>query len=262
MLPRHGTSVENILARLREFTITAYNATEPMAYADWVTRLETALRECFTDVPLNRLYTERFWQLNGPLLRRQDMLRNEQRDLVDWLERVVGSVQAMSDRFSQPAGSIVVLDTHVLLHAKPLHEIKWSRLVGSDEIRLVVPLRVVDEMDEHKYARRDDLRKRARKRLPLLERHMTDESGTICPGVNLEVVSWRELDVAGGVRPQTPVDIDILDTCEAISVYALNNAVHLGTADSAMKLRARSFNVPVVDLLSETDSGADRSDEV
>src|SRR5205814_6231219 len=44
--------------------------------------------------------------------------------------------------------AIAVLDTHVLLHYRLFDEVDWPTLVGAKPVRLVVPLRVVEELDE------------------------------------------------------------------------------------------------------------------
>jgi PIN domain-containing protein len=253
MLPRPGTQLERTQSLLRQFTATVYEKYDPVAYADWVSQVETTLRECFIDVPFERLYTERFWRLStGPVARHHDMLRAEQRDQHDWLESVRANVEAMAKRFAEPPSSVAVVDTHVLMHAKPLEEIDWCNRLDAPRVRLVVPLRVVDEMDEHKYARRGELRDRARNRLRLLGRYVDQAPGEIRAGARVEIVSWHDLDPSGMPRPPLPPDVDILDTCEALRVYAAGNAVSIVTADVGMKLRAGPRSLPVL-LLDESD---------
>jgi hypothetical protein len=252
VLPRPGSSPDNIPARLRQLISTVYKP-EPVDYAIWVASAEAALRECFIDVPFERLYTERFWRLTtGPVLRHYEMLQAEQRDQTEWLEQVLRKSAAMVQRFGQPASAIAVLDTHVVMHAKPLHEIDWHRRLGVDFVRLVLPLRVVDEVDEKKYARREDLQNLARKRLRLLGRYIDQRE--IVPGVRIEIVSWRDLDPSGLPRPPLPPDVDILDTCEALRVYAAVNAVSIVTADVGMTLRANERGIPVTLLEDKADS--------
>jgi hypothetical protein len=53
VLPRPGTSIDDIGARLRQLIDTVYQAAEPVDYAIWVTAAETNLRESFIDVRLS-----------------------------------------------------------------------------------------------------------------------------------------------------------------------------------------------------------------
>lgn len=244
MLPRPGTAPDNVRGRLHQLVTTAYNQSEAVDYALWVDAVEGALRECFVDVPFERLYSERYWRLTtGPHVRPHELLRAEQRVQVDWLEQIRTATDAMIDRFSTPTSVIAVLDTHIVLHAKPLEEIDWCAMLATDSVRLVVPLRVVDEMDQKKYGRRADLRTRARNRLRLLARYL--DEGDVRPHVRVEVVSWRDLDPGGVPRPPIPPDTDILDTCEALRFYAAGNAVSVVTHDVTMQLLARERDVPV-----------------
>jgi hypothetical protein len=245
MLPRPGISIENITAKLGYLTRTVYDATEPIDYALWIAGAESTLRECFVDVPLERLFTERYWHLTtGPVLRHYDMLRGEQRGLLDWLERVSESTSAMIRRFAEPVAPIAVLDTNVLMHGKPLEEIDWCAKSGGNTVRLVIPLRVVDELDEKKYARRKEMQNRARNRLRLLGRYV-EPGVSVRAGVRAEIVGWRDLDLGGVPRPPISADVDILDSCEAVGVYAAANAVSMVTADVGMTLRARERGLSV-----------------
>ena len=140
-----------------------------------------------------------------------------------------------------------MLDTHVVLHAKPLADIDWSAKLGAKSVRLVVPLRVVDEVDQKKYARRGDLQRRARKRLRLLNTYL-EMPEDIRPGVQLEVVSWRDLELSGFPRPEVPADVDILDTCEALRVYASAGDVSMITSDVGMTIRAKERELAVCRL--------------
>jgi rRNA-processing protein FCF1 len=252
VLPRPGYPLDSLRARLRALTTTIYNHNSAMEHAAWALAAEASLRECFVDVPTERLFTERFWRLTtGPVQREQEMLRAEQAVQLEWLERVGDAVAAMAQRFGTPRSTLAVPDTHVLLHANPLGDIDWPNMLDVQSVTLVVPLRVVDELDEKKYARRDDLRRNARARLRLLEGYL--EGGKVRPGVSIDIISWRDLDVAGGFRPALPVDVDVLDTCEALRVYAADNAVTLVTTDSAMKIRARERELPVTRLEQDLD---------
>jgi predicted ribonuclease YlaK len=128
-----------------------------------------------------------------------------------------------------------------LLHYRPVDEVDWTAVAGAKAVRLVVPLRVVEELDEKKYARRGELGDRAVTRLRKLEQH-TVASGprNLRPGLEIEILASVNLDPEAARRPAIPADTEILDTCEALSGYSGGNAVFLVTGDLAMKIRAQT----------------------
>ena len=107
---------------------------------------------------------------------------------------------------------LAVMDTNAFLHYRLFNQVDWSEVVGSSAVRLVVPLRVIDELDLKKAARRSELRGRARTILRHLEGHL--ESGEVRPGVRLDVVGLAELDPDTYRQPELAADVEILDVCE------------------------------------------------
>lgn len=106
------------------------------------------------------------------------------RGLVEQLRSVI----ALADR----PGVIAVPDTHVWLHYERFDQVEWREIVGADKVRLVIPLRILEELDEKTYARRADLRRRADKVLaaldPVLDK-AADGPVEVRPGVTLEILS-------------------------------------------------------------------------
>jgi hypothetical protein len=127
----------------------------------------------------------------------------------------------------------------------PPHRIQPKTRASVREIPLLPQL-----LDEKKYGRRDELRNRARKRVQLLGRYVDERE--IREGVQVEVVTWREVDVGGVPRPLVPPDDDSLDTCEAVRVYAAANDVSMVTGDTNIKLLARESELQVT-VLDEQD---------
>jgi predicted ribonuclease YlaK len=56
----------------------------------------------------------------------------------------------------------VVLDTNSLLHYEPPESISWAKIAWHSPVRLVIPLRVLEEVDAKKYSTNRRLRDRAR----------------------------------------------------------------------------------------------------
>src|SRR5207244_2479748 len=131
-------------------------------------------------------------------------------------------------------GTIAVVDTHVLLHYRLFDEIDWRSVIDEDDLLLIVPLRVVDELDTKKSARRLDLRDRARTVIRHLEACL-ERGGAVRPGVRLEVVALPDLDPETYRKPQLPSDVEILDVCEGVAIYASPRSTHLVTGDLGMR---------------------------
>src|SRR4051812_29985372 len=88
---------------------------------------------------------------------------------VSILERMLEDLEARTARAKGAEGVAIVPDTNILLHYKPLDKLPWQQLVGSQRVRVVLPLRVVEEIDQKKYATRGSLERQARRLLPQLK---------------------------------------------------------------------------------------------
>jgi predicted ribonuclease YlaK len=109
-------------------------------------------------------------------------------------------------------------------------------VLGDTPARLVLPIRVVEELDAKKYLARDNLADRARRILSALWRVIGPTAGLPVP-----------LDGAAGVTIEVPVDDEprrrtldadeeILDQCALLK--AVGATVLLVTGDTGMSLRA------------------------
>jgi predicted ribonuclease YlaK len=110
-----------------------------------------------------------------------------------------------------------------------------------DEVRLVLPLRVVEELDERKYAGRGDLADRARRLLSALWALLEPTKGApaaLVAGVTIE------LPVDDGPRRRTlDADEEVLAECSTLA--AVGAPVTLVTGDCGMSLRAAGRGLPV-----------------
>jgi hypothetical protein len=214
-------------------------------YVRWVERIENQLRYLTRDPEaLTMFQTERYWRIRavatGDGAVPWSLITAELDLQTDALEELVNDLQRRVDQLESRSGKLCVLDTNALLEYKPLHELPWSELVGS-EVRLIVPLRVVEELDAKKYSSRKDLAQRARRLLRQLDETLgTDNAGSVMEGVTIE------LPIDGGPR-RRPADADeeILDTCEEWQQFT-SQPVHLLTADIGMKRRALARKLLVV----------------
>jgi PIN domain len=74
------------------------------------------------------------------------------------IARQVRSLEALRDdlelrlgRARAAPGAIAILDTNVLLHHQLPDSVAWREVIGQESVRLVIPLRVIEELDEKKY---------------------------------------------------------------------------------------------------------------
>lgn len=266
MLPKPGQSVDVIVTQLNSLAnqATHFSNDNIAAYVQWVHVLEISLGNLFIDVPFDRLYSERFWQLTRtqpPPVQWQEMISLERDRLVAWLKELLGRVNERAGQFAGATGAVGVLDTNAFLHRLPPSEVEWDALLGSPA-ELVVPLRVVHELDDKKAANSKPLRVRASKRLrQLADYTFGDEPHEIRAGVRIAIVRSLDLDSEAERRPRVPAaDVEILDFCEALATYTGSRPVYLVTGDLSMRVQAAARSVRVMPLPEETELPLDAAD--
>ncbi|MCW2999178.1 MAG: hypothetical protein JWN65_2727 [Solirubrobacterales bacterium] len=133
------------------------------------------------------------------------------------------------------------LDTNVLLHCLPPGQIAWRGALGHPAVRLILPLRVVEELDARKYSGRRDLAERARRLLPQLEAAVgyAGEPRAPADGTTLEVFVERSPR-----RRPADADEEILSTCAELAQLS-GRPITLVTQDTGMRLRAQAQGTEV-----------------
>lgn len=114
----------------------------------------------------------------------------------------------------------------------------WPSVVGATPVRLVIPLRVVEELDLKKASRRRDLAHRARNVLALLESLVGPTAGLptqMDDNATVEVLLDHEFDSVRQER-ESSADTEILDACEFLA-FVTGQPVSLVTGDVSMRLR-------------------------
>jgi hypothetical protein len=145
------------------------------------------------------------------------------------------------DRLRRAHSLPIVPDSNVWLHCQRLDKV--DRMAELKEpARVMVPLRVIEELDAKKYSRDEVLQRRARKRLPWLNSIFPD--GDRGP-VELRKDATLELLLSEPPRSR-PADGDeeILEVSQ--EVQQLVGRGKLLTGDSAMLLRARTMGLDVM----------------
>ena len=184
------------------------------AYVRWVETAESQLSWLTYDPALvEMLHTERFWRIHDlhQKLPRPFPLVTAERDLQRAvLTQLTQDLERRVQRLSAAGGRIAVLDTNILLHYLPPDQITWTEALGTGGWRLMIPLRVIEELDAKKYSGSKTLGPRSRDLLPRLERLIGEagEPRELQPGVTLEV----PVDPGPRSRPQD-ADEEILAFC-------------------------------------------------
>jgi hypothetical protein len=255
---REDVTADQAIAALRPLIVEAGNiasaGTTPGgvpalrdAYLMWVEAVERQLTSLTRDrVVTGMLQSARYWhirQIQGRMdARPVPVVEAEVALQRGALEDLVADLQARVDRLSATGGTIAVLDTNILLQYEEPSKVPWRDVLGVDCVRLIVPLRVVEELDAKKYSGSKRLADRARTILPRLEALVGPDGspGRVADDVTIEVPveprsRWRPADA----------DEEILAFCAELPQLVSATAT-LVTADTAMRLRAGAQGTPVV----------------
>ena len=252
-----GVTPEQALERLRPLLIEAGNVRaerdQTTAYLRWANHVETQLSAHSRDPELGTvLLTNRYWQMlrsppTGELALTSvnaelDLQIRALGDLIIDLEERIAAADA-------GPGDIVVLDTNVLLHSMPPDQIPWPQELGREQIRLVVPLRVVEELDAKKWSGSGVIGERARRLLPMLERLVGDsgQPGRVRENTTIEVPVNRL-----GLTRFQDADAEVLATSNEL-VQLTGRPAILVTADTGMRLRARAQGLTAIRLAEKYD---------
>jgi rRNA-processing protein FCF1 len=212
-------------------------------YIEWVEDGEIALGELtYDNAVADLLHTARFWALRQVVptdARPIPLIDGEIRSRRDTLERLKSDLMLRVQRATIAPGHVTVLDTNTLLHHEPPQSVPWATVVGYSSVRLVIPLRVIEELDAKKYSDSRRQRDRARAVLPHLSERIgrLNEPAQLSEGVTLEMLA------ESGPRDK-PADADeeILDTCRELWEFSSQQGgVTLITNDMSMRSRAEAI---------------------
>jgi PIN domain len=250
---RPGVEPANAASTLRALAASALHASAAGhewyqvrdAYLQWVETVESQLPHLTSDLSLiAAVQGDHYWRLQDStarFARPLPMIEGELSRQQDRFESLARELERRRDRIASAPGSIVIVDTNVLLHYQPPEQIPWPEIIGSSPVRLVVPLRVVEELDLKKWGANDRLSARARDLLPRLLKALGPAGA---PGGLREDVT---IEVPIPSRPRLrPADADeeVLSTCEELTALSGQDAV-LVTADTAMTIRAQASGITV-----------------
>lgn len=208
------------------------------SYMNWSQRCEDQLRNFFADPAVAQdVYTDRYWRIAEVTVvdRQPQVIGSEIRVQTERLRTIAATVEGYL-RLRERSGTIVLLDTNVLLNYQRVDMVPWRRVTGEEHVRLILPILVVDELDDKRYLGRPDVRERARSAIKPLDelREQFDRQGyaTLPDGTTLECL----LDDPGH-RPRANPDEEILDRAVFLSRVTKEQVV-LVTGDRGMRFRA------------------------
>lgn len=275
--PRPGTSRDNLLQALRQtrddvqnlYTSRPHETIDTvLKYLEWANNAVGRLVGQIADRDLNRLVlTSRHGQIlaNLAILTAPDAVRFanglldlELRQRTDDFNAAVQALEVVVGRREQ-AGRNIVFDTGVFIqHPEKLEEVDFRTLTGiyDDTVNLVVPLVVIDELDNLKQHNKPHVRWRAGYSLAVLDRlfssgrpsfavlHGLDLSEAAVGGLPKPKVTIELLfDQPGHVR--LPIaDDEIVDRAVALQTLA-GEPVTLFTFDTGQSMRARAAGLTV-----------------
>jgi hypothetical protein len=214
------------------------------AFVSWVENIELQLSALSFDEDLiDALHTERYWrirQLHEEPIRPVALVQAEIDRRTRWLTALQQDLQTRLRKAAHAPGVPTVLDTNVLLEFVPPEQVDWHSVVYAPLIRLVIPLRVIEELDALKYdQRRWQRADRVRRLLPQLAGWLASPGGP----VELREGITIEMDLLTGPRDR-PADGDeeVLQVCQEFEQFG-GGSVVLISDDAAIRLRAQALGI-------------------
>lgn len=250
---RPGVTVEAFLDGLEPLITEATNivpaAQHPsgaqQSYSRWVDNVERQIIASTGDAEfVQAFHSSRYWNIrdvHANQLTPLEMVEAEIRLQTARLQEAIDDLRERAARASSAPGAVVVMDTNVLLHYRPPAEVPWPDILQEKLVRIVLPLRVIEELDAKKYSPNKTLSKRARSLLPQLEK--TLGAGGV-PGRLREDVTI-EVPNEGVARVRPPdADAEILEFCVQYERLS-QRTIRMVTADTSMRIRAEAAGIRV-----------------
>lgn len=235
-------SPRNALATLERLRVNSWSFTgggNPPSrnYANWSNNMRAQLKGTLTRSAIASLF-------DGPLnlaalLGAPTELVHANAAASDICERIgeiADQLKKMIDQTEQSQFLPLVIDTNLILEYQPIDSIDWTKFAG-EPVRLIVPLRVFEELEEVRYSNSKGRSQIARDELPRLVAMVEQDPGhpARIPGrgdATIELFDMR----SEGLRPSW-ADDEILDFYQSINQFLLR--ARLITSDGPLLARAR-----------------------
>jgi hypothetical protein len=259
---RRGVDVDRAIEVLQEQAQNAENAANSSpgqsatdmtkVYLRWTETAESQLRNALSVEDVAAIiYTDRHWVLarsRGDEPRLMSMALTELHEQARLLSGVAAELKIQRGRWLDAPGILVVPDTNVFLRPDvQVPDIDWPVAMNSRvDVRLVVPIIVVHELDRLKRQGNSTTAKAARAALRWLNEILPPEpTARSAPWSSNSPTTTIEVYVHDG--PSRPDDADgmIIDVTAWLRLVAHRPATKLVTYDLGMRLRANSQGVAV-----------------
>ena len=241
-----------------------------VAYLRWVNDAARSLHAQISAADVERLVlTRRYEHLlagssHGPQVL-NGLLAVELDERVEAFDEASRALRAVIERWSRP-GVFVVADTSVYIeHPDKVDELDLAPLIGArgDDVHLLVPIVVVDELDGLKKSSNNDTRRRARQALAVLD-HVLAHPTTVA---RLREADFSALNSGGIPRGEVTVELvldppgharlsinddELVDRVLAIQPLA-GRPIKLLTYDTGQSTRARAAGLDAIKLRHERD---------
>jgi rRNA-processing protein FCF1 len=173
------------------------------------------------------------------LLRSVSAEVESKRTLFDSMSKDLRETQT---RLAKTPGLPSIVDTNFMVHCLRPDQIKWTSL-SDEDLRLVIPLRVIEELDAMKTDNKDRLRKNSREILSWFESEFKAGTGPMKLRADENTTIEILLSERPRYRPSDP-DEEVLDVCHEFQRFVGRSL--LVTADYGMRLRARAELIDVL----------------
>jgi len=255
VFPSPGVDIDHAIETLRDLARSVGNIDNPPPslgvegigarrdeYLAWVDMAEPRLMSVFGPNVLPSLHNDSYRQIwsmdiHGP--RPIALVNNEAARQRRHLDALATELEKRQAPFNG-GEAIFVVDTNVFLHYHTLNQPKrWRGEALQPDSLVIVPLRVIQELDLKKQSANKPLAKRARDRLRRLNEVLEEELvGLVGEGLTLRVV------VEPDVYDQQ-ADEEVLNVASRVQAYA-RRVVTVLTGDLSMQLRARAYGLQSV----------------
>jgi hypothetical protein len=235
-------SPRNALSTLEGLRLNSWNfvfGTNPPSkqYAMWANNVRGQLKGTLTRTAIESLF-------DGPL--NLAALLGGQSELVvataaasDICERIgeiADELKKLMDQTEQSQFLPLVIDTNLILEYQPIGSIDWAAFLG-EPVRLIVPLRVFEELEEARYSNNKRKSQIARDELPRLVAMVEQNPGQPSKIGGREDATIELFDLRHeGLRPSW-ADDEILDFYQTLKQFLAR--VRLITSDGPLLVRAR-----------------------
>jgi PIN domain len=223
------------------------------AYLDWVDDADGQLRSLFVDPePADGLVSRTYWEIQRLSDATPGAWQVLRRELKAQSERLQAMQRRLTDQkdFAERPGELVVVDTSALVQGEWFEHFNWpAELDLGPLVRLVVPIVVIEELDDLKdRERRQRVRDRARRVLRRFrELGLAREPAQIRDKVTIEIFvddDWQ--------RRMPNNDGEIIEQAKLLEALT-GRPVRLVCVDAAMEVRGcrRGLTVTAMPMVDE-----------